>query len=141
MGVLMRAFDDKVVLMHAFQASGLWFATMFILQTLKERDHLNAVVVQLPMQIAELTSKMNTLRREARIIKDHWADIKANRSFTYEIEEPRVRKVDLGPGKIREVISHATRCWEHHCSCMLMLNRSFRVMLAVVAASPWQAFM
>ena len=64
-------------------------------QVLDERERLEALIQGLQPKIRVGLSKMDELRQEERVLKQHETDIKANKDYAYEVVLDKQRKVDL----------------------------------------------
>ena len=85
-------------------------------EVMQERDNLETVVQGLQPQITAGLAKIDELRQERQILKDHEADILTNKDFNYPVEVTKQRKVDLPSGK------YTTNCltcnYTCHVSCI-----------------------
>lgn len=83
-------------------------------KVLEEQEELETIVQSLPQQIQSLLSKINLLKQEERIIEQHEADIKANKDFTFTVNEPHTRTVNIaGTGR------YVTNCSKCNFTCHL----------------------
>lgn len=80
-------------------------------EVLNERKQLETLVKGLRPQIDEGLHKLETLRQESSILKQHQADIANNRNFTYEVDEPCTKRIELDPG------IHVTNCLTCNRTC------------------------
>ena len=67
-------------------------------EVLKKREKLETLIPKLQEQIRIGMSLLNDTKQEEAILKQHEADISANKDFEYTIEVPKFRKIDLKPG-------------------------------------------
>ena len=83
-------------------------------KVLEEREELETIMESLPQQIQALLSQINSLKEEERIIEQHEADIKANKDFTFTVNEPHTRTVNIaGTGR------YVTNCSKCNFTCHL----------------------
>ena len=80
-------------------------------EVLQEREHLEVTIQGLKRQICTGLSKIDGIQEKKQILKDHEADIIANREFTREVTVTKQRKVDLAPGK------YTTNCLKCNVTC------------------------
>lgn len=80
-------------------------------EVLNERKELETLVKGLRPQLDEGLHKLETLRQESTILKQHQADIANNRNFTYEVDEPCTKRIELEPG------IHVTNCLTCNRTC------------------------
>ena len=86
-------------------------------QVLDERERLEALIQGLQLKIRAGVSKMDELRQEERVLKQHETEIKANKDFVYEVVLDKQRKVDLKPG---EYVMNCVTCnFTCHYPCTL----------------------
>lgn len=99
-------------------------------EVMRERDHLQLILKNMPKKIMEGLSKMDTLQQEQTVMRAHESDILANKDFNYTIKTTKQRKVDLeGQGifvtncltcnyTCHENCAYANDCDKHMCSAM-----------------------
>ncbi|CAF3803842.1 unnamed protein product, partial [Adineta steineri] len=80
-------------------------------EVLTERQHLEAFVQGIQPQIKLGLHKLEVLRQETKILQDHVNDIEKNKSFTYTVEVPKQRQVNLPKGQF---VTNCLRC-NHTC--------------------------
>ena len=80
-------------------------------EVLQEREHLEVIIQGLQWQIRAGLSKIDEIQEKKQILKDHEADIIANRQFTREISVSEQRKIDLSPGQ------YCTNCLKCNTTC------------------------
>lgn len=68
-------------------------------EVLSVRQHLQAAVQGLKPQIDEGMNQLNNIRQEIDVLDRHKADIACNKNFTYEVNEIKMKRKDLKPGK------------------------------------------
>jgi hypothetical protein len=76
-------------------------------EVLTERQHLEAFVQGIQPQIKLGLHKLEVLRQETRILEDHAIDIEKNKSFTYTVNVPKHRTVNLPKGQF---VTNCLRC-------------------------------
>jgi len=67
-------------------------------EVLKEREHLEACLLGLQPEIKRGLSKLEEIRQEENILKQHEADLQTNKDFEYTLKVPKTRKVDIPAG-------------------------------------------
>jgi predicted nuclease with TOPRIM domain len=67
-------------------------------EVLEERQRLETTINRLQPQINERLAKIEELRDEERILKEHESDMLTNKDFKYTVTLTKQRKVDLNPG-------------------------------------------
>ncbi len=80
-------------------------------EVLEERQRLETNVNGLQPQINQGLAKMEEMRKERKIIKDHEADIETNKEFKYKIKLIKQRKVNT-PAK-----HYVTNCLTYNRTC------------------------
>jgi len=80
-------------------------------EVLKDREHIEATVEGLNIQVRELLLLKDRVDQEKRICEQHEADAKANEDTEYEVEESKVIKIDLKAGEF------VTNCLECNRTC------------------------
>ena len=88
---------------------------------LQEREHLEVIIQGLQRQIRAGLSKIDEIQEKKQILKDHEADIIANRQFTREISVSKQRKIDLSPGQYTtNCLTCNTTC---HTECQISVDK------------------
>ena len=81
-------------------------------EVLKEREQLQNMVEGLTPQINQGLSKIEEMRQEENILRQHETEIEQNKSFTFSVEVPKARKKDLtGKGQ------YTTTCLRCNFTC------------------------
>lgn len=80
-------------------------------EVLTERQKLENLIIILQEKLTVGLDKVTQCKEEYKIINDLQRDIKDSENFTTEILVPKVRKVDLAPGK------HTTTCLNCNLTC------------------------
>ena len=80
-------------------------------EVLKERQQLETTVSSLQPQINEGLAKIDELRQEERILKEHESDMLTNKDFTYVVPITKQRKVNLPTGH------YVTNCLTCNFTC------------------------
>ena len=80
-------------------------------EVLKDREHIEATVEGLSIQVRELLALKSRVDQEKSICEQHEADAKANENTEYEVTEDKIVKVDLEPGEF------VTNCLECNRTC------------------------
>ena len=81
-------------------------------EVLKEREQLQNMVEGLTPQINQGLSKIEEMRQEENILRQHETEIEQNKSFTFSVKVPKVRKKDLtGTGQ------YTTNCLRCNFTC------------------------
>ena len=78
---------------------------------MKERQRLETTINSLQPQINEGLAKIEELRHEERILKEHESDMLTNKDFTYTVPITKQRKIDLSPGH------YVTNCLTCNYTC------------------------
>ena len=86
-------------------------------EVLKVRKHLETCVSGIRPQTKLGLSKMDELRQEEQILRNHESQIKGNENFTYEVELLKIVKKDVQPG------TYVTNC--HQCNITCCANCRF----------------
>ena len=80
-------------------------------EVLKDRKQLEVCIQGLQQNITEGMSKISSLRKEKKLLREHKESIDANKDFTYEVVVDKQRLVDLAPGE------YVTNCLTCNCTC------------------------
>ena len=80
-------------------------------EVLREREQLETLIPILQEQIRIGMSRMDEIRQEEAILRQHETELNANKHFKYSIEVTAFRKVDLKPG------IHTTTCQVCNFTC------------------------
>ena len=80
-------------------------------EVIQEREALETTIQGLQPQIKAGLAKIDELRQERQILKDHEADILTNKDFTYKVEVTKQRKIDLPRG------TYTTNCLTCNYTC------------------------
>ena len=67
-------------------------------EVLRERQRLETTINSLQPLINEGLAKIEEVRHEEQILKQHKSDMSTNKNFTYTVTVTKQRKVDLSPG-------------------------------------------
>ena len=73
-------------------------------EVLKERDQLQTLIPGLQEQVRIGMIQMDVMQQEERILKQHEAELNANKDFEYSIDVTKFRQIKLEPG------IHTTTC-------------------------------
>ena len=90
-----KSFDEFFKQYSSAQAQSLRLSRNVIL----EHETLEVTIQGLQPQIQLGLSKIDELRQERQMLKDHEAEILTNQDFTYKVEVTKQRKIDLPTGK------------------------------------------
>ena len=83
-------------------------------EVLEEREQLQNMIEGLTPQINQGLSKIEEMRQEENILRQHETEIEQNKSFTFSVEVPKARKKDLtGTGQ------YTTTCLRCNFTCHL----------------------
>lgn len=88
-------------------------------QVLQEREQLETLLPGLQQQIKSGLSKLDEIEQEQRVLKQHEADIKANKNFEYEIEIHKHEKIPLHGVNTTNCLKCCFTC---HDSCIYSDN-------------------
>ena len=80
-------------------------------EVIQEREKLEAIIQGLQPQIKAGLTKIDVLRQERQILRDHEAAILSNKNFTYKVAETKQRMVYLDPG------TYVTNCLVCNYTC------------------------
>ena len=80
-------------------------------QVLSERERLEVTIQKLQPQVDAGLNKVNELKKETKILKEHEKDIIDNQNFEYEVDETRQVRTELPIGQ------HTTNCLHCHVTC------------------------
>lgn len=80
-------------------------------QVLNERERLEVTIQKLQPQVDAGLNKVNELKKEKKILKEHEKDILDNQNFRYVVEETRQVKTELPKGQ------NTTNCLHCHVTC------------------------
>ena len=80
-------------------------------EVIQVRETLEVTIQHLQPKIKLGLSKVDVLRQEMQILKDHEANISSNKNFTYTVQVTKLRKVDLPPG------TYTTNCLACNYTC------------------------
>ena len=80
-------------------------------EVIQEREKLEAIIQGLQPQIKAGLTKIDVLRQERQILRDHEAAILSNKNFTYKVAETKQRLVYLDPG------TYVTNCLVCNYTC------------------------
>ena len=64
-------------------------------EVMREREHLQIILKEMPKKITQGLSKMDELQQEKMVMRAHESDVLANKDFKYKIKTTKQRKVDL----------------------------------------------
>ena len=106
-----NSFDEFFKQFSFAQAQSLRLSREII----HEHETLEVTIQGLQPQIQLGLSKINELRQERQILKDHKADVLTNQDFTYRVEVTKQRKINLPQG------TYTTNClickYTCHANC------------------------
>ena len=102
-----KSFDEFFHEFSNAQAQSLQLSK----EVIQERETLEVTIQGLQPQIQLGLSKIDELRQERQMLKDHEAEILTNRDFTYKVEVTKQRKIDLPIGK------YTTNCLTCNYTC------------------------
>ena len=102
-----KSFDEFFKQFSNAQAQSLQLSR----EVIQERETLEVTVQGLQPQIQLGLSKIDELRQERQMLKDHEADILTNKDFTYRVEVTKQRKIDLPHG------TYTTNCLTCNYTC------------------------
>ena len=80
-------------------------------EVLQEREQLEVTIQGLQPQIQAGLAKIDELRQERQLLKDHRADIVTHKNFKYQVQVTKQRKVDLPVGR------YTTNCLKCNYTC------------------------
>lgn len=81
-------------------------------EVLEERERLKVIMQGVQQDMHGILSKIDELEQEEHILGQHKADVEANRNFTYTVETPKVRQIDISGQGI-----HVTNCLKCNFTC------------------------
>ena len=81
-------------------------------EVLDEREQLKVILQAIQKTMHNILSKIDELEQEQHILSQHKADVQANRNFTYTVEEPLIKQVDISGQGI-----HVTNCLRCNFTC------------------------
>lgn len=81
-------------------------------EVLDERERLKVIMQAVQQNMHNILSKIDELEQEQHVLEQHQADVEANRNFTYTVEEPMVRQIDISGQGI-----HVTNCLKCNFTC------------------------
>ena len=90
----MKSFESFFLHFKGVEAQSLQLTN----EVLQERHRLETTISRLQPQINEGLARIEELRREERILKEHENDILTNKDFKYTVTITKQRKVDLAIG-------------------------------------------
>ena len=102
-----KSFDEFFKQFSSAQAQSLLLSR----EVIQERETLEVTIQGLQPQIQLGLSKINELRQERQMLKDHEADVLTNQDFTYRVEVTKQRKIDLPQG------TYTTNCLICNYTC------------------------
>ena len=102
-----KSFDEFFKQFSNTQAQSLQLSR----EVIQERETLEVTIQGLQPQIQLGLSKIDELRQERQMLKDHEADILTNQDFTYRVEVTKQRKIDLPLG------TYTTNCLTCNYTC------------------------
>ena len=102
-----KSFDEFFKQFSNAQAQSLQLSS----EVIQERETLEVTIQGLQPQIQLGLSKIDELRQERQMLKDHEADILANQDFSYRVEVTKQRKIDLPRG------TYTTNCLICNYTC------------------------
>ena len=80
-------------------------------EVLQQREQLEITIQGLQPQIRAGLAKIDELRQERQLLKDHEADIITHKDFTYQVHITKQRKIDLPKGR------YTTNCLKCNFTC------------------------
>jgi energy-coupling factor transporter ATP-binding protein EcfA2 len=80
-------------------------------EVLEERQQLEVYITGIQQEIRNGLTKLEQYRVELEVVKHHEADIERNKNFSYTVEEVKMVKEDLEPGK------YVTNCMTCNRTC------------------------
>lgn len=122
----MKSFDKFFKKFSKIEARSL----VLTREVLREREHLQLIILEMPKKIMQGLATMDTLRQEETVMRAHESDVLANKNFTYQINTTKQRRVDLqGSGvyvtnclvcnyTCHDNCAYANDCDKHMCSAM-----------------------
>ena len=81
-------------------------------EVLDEREQLKVILQAIQKTMHNILAKIDELEQEQHVLNQHKADVEANRNFTYTVEEPLIRQVDISGQGI-----HVTNCLRCNFTC------------------------
>ena len=75
-------------------------------EVLEERETLETLIPKLQEQVRIGMSRMNEIKQEEAVLRQHETDLNANKDFVYEIEVTAFKQIDLEPGNCGTGQSH-----------------------------------
>lgn len=76
-------------------------------EVLEKRSSLEVSIAGLQDQVKQGMSKLENIRKEANVLKDHKSEMARNQAFTYQIIESKMVKIPLKQG---EYVTNCTQC-------------------------------
>ena len=95
-------------------------------EVLQEREQIEVTIQGLQPQIRAGLVKIDELRQERQLLKDHEADIIANRNFTCKVQISKQRKIDLPPGQYSNICLKCNITCHYNCSCALNDSEKYK---------------
>ena len=86
-------------------------ALLLTKSVLNERHQIEVYIEGIQIDIRKGLNKLEQLKKEEQVLKEHEADIKKNKDFTYTVYEDKVVKVNIPEGK------HTTTCLTCNRTC------------------------
>lgn len=81
-------------------------------EVMREREHLQLILKEMPKKIAKGLSKMDELQQEEKVMRIHESDIMTSEGFKYKVTMSKQRRICLkGKGV------HVTNCLECNYTC------------------------
>lgn len=101
----MKSFKDFFKHFEAAEAKSLQLTR----EVLQEREQLEILIQDLQKQVRAGMNKMNSLRTEMEILRQHRDAIEANKDFEYEVEEERMKRIQM-TGEDRWFVTNCLSC-------------------------------